>query len=386
MPSSKTRTITLIDGNDDSDYAVLGGIGKRHATRDGNCIADSPYDASKSNPDFNPIRHGFDSFFGLPYSHDYNPPAGVPLFRNLEKVEQPVVYQTLTQRYTEHAAEFIRSAGKQPFFLYLAHNMPHIPVGTSERFRGHSRAGRYGDVVEEIDWSVGEVLRTLKETGHDRDTIVVLQSDNGPWARVGTQTYDRGSRGSKQVGDVGWAGLLRGTKGSTYEGGPRVPAIVRWPGHIPAGKTTAELAAVLDWFPTFVHLAGGEVPADRPFDGVDILPLLTAQTKQTPRKELLYFSNTSVQAIRQGSWKLRLAPPDPPEVKQAQPTAQRAATDEDEPELYNLDIDPAERYNRAAENPEIVARLKRRLLEARTELRSSSRPASTHKETVSALD
>ncbi|MGH9310691.1 MAG: sulfatase family protein, partial [Vicinamibacterales bacterium] len=199
----------------------------------------------------NPLEHGFDAFFGLPYSNDYMPPfvastPPVPLLRGHAVIERPVVQPTLTARYTQEAIRFIREAGEQPFFLYLAHNMPHLPLSTSERFRGHSRAGLYGDVIEEIDWSVGQVLRTISERALDRRTIVIFTSDNGPWLSAPPRMMQAGV----QRWDVGSAGALRDSKASTYEGGFRVPGVIRWPGRIPAGQVSAEMISGLDLFPT----------------------------------------------------------------------------------------------------------------------------------------
>jgi arylsulfatase A-like enzyme len=311
-----------------------------------------------TNPAWNPTANGFDEFLGLPYSHDYNPPDGVPLYRNTTKVEQPVRYNLLTQRYTQEAIRFIRGANGRPFFVYLAHNMPHIPVGTSDAFKGHSRAGRYGDAIEEVDWSVGEILRTLADLGLDRNTIVVFQSDNGPWVNAAERLYDRGARGQKVEGDVGWSGLLRGSKGSTYEGGVRVPAVVRWPGTIPAGRVSADIVSVMDWFPTFVALAGGAIAPDHPVDGVDISAFLKG-TGPDPRSEIFYYGGARIQAVRQGPWKLRIGPPEPPapfDRARAGAEGPRTLT-----ELFNLDTDPGERFDVAAKHPDIVARLRARM-------------------------
>ena len=320
-----------------------------------------------TRPEFNPTKHGFDTFLGIPYSHDYNPPDGVPLYRGMQKIEQPVVFNTMTKRFTEEAVRFIRASAGQPFFLYLAHPMPHIPIGTSDEFKGHSRAGRYGDVVEELDWSVGQVLATLKDTGVDRNTIAVFASDNGPWAIVGEQLYDRGVRGAKETGDVGWAGLLRGSKASTWEGGIRVPAIVRWPGTIPAGRRSADMVSIMDLFPTFVALAGGTMPQDRPIDGVNVLPLLRG-TGPSPRHEFFYFVGANVQAVRQDAWKLTLAASGG--VAGASPG--RGTAPPAGPDLYNLDVDPAERFNLGAAHPDLVERLHARMEEFQAELASGA--------------
>ena len=288
---------------------------------------------------FNPTKHGFDTFLGIPYSHDYNPPKGVPLYRDTRLVEQPVVHSTMTKRFTEETVRFIRESAGRPFFIYVAQPMPHIPVASSEEFHGHSLAGRYGDAVEELDWSVGQIMAALKERHVDSNTVMVFMSDNGPWTDAALQTYDRGDRGVKLRGEVGWAGLLRGGKGSTWEGGVRVPGIVRWPGNLAGGRVSSDIVSILDWFPTFVHLAGGKMPTDRPIDGVDMTPLLRA-TGPSPRRDLFYFFRSTLEAVRDGEWKLRVA---------------------GEPQLFNLNTDPAERFDVAALYPEIVARLQAKM-------------------------
>jgi arylsulfatase A len=293
-----------------------------------------------TEPAFNPTAHGFDTFLGIPYSHDYNPPKGVPLYRNTQLVEQPVVHSTMTKRFTEEAVAFIRESAGRPFFAYVAHPMPHIPIAASQEFHGHSLAGRYGDVVEEIDWSVGQVLGALKQRNLDSNTVVVFMSDNGPWLAMSEQLYDRAERGTKLQGEVGWSGMLRGSKGSTWEGGMRVPGILRWPGTIPAGRLSSDIVSILDLYPTFVSAAGGRIPAERPVDGVDVTAVLKG-TGSSARKELFYFLNANLQAVREGEWKLVVGPA---------PTA-----------LFNLNNDPAERHDVAAANPEIVARLTQKI-------------------------
>ncbi len=292
-----------------------------------------------TDPQFNPTRHGFDTFLGIPYSHDYNPPKGVPLYRDTRLVEQPVVHSTMTKRFTEETVRFIRESAGRPFFIYLAHPMPHVPVASSEEFHGHSLAGRYGDAVEELDWSVGQVMGALKERHVDSNTVLVFMSDNGPWVDAGNVTYDRGDRGVKSQGDVGWAGLLRGGKASTWEGGMRVPGIVRWPGVVAGGRVSSDIVSILDWFPTFVNLSGGKLAPERAIDGIDMTPLLRG-TGPGPRKELFYFLRSTLQAVRDGEWKLRVA---------------------EEAQLFNLNTDPAERYNVAAAHPDIVARLQAKM-------------------------
>jgi arylsulfatase A-like enzyme len=293
-----------------------------------------------TRPAFNPLRHGFDVFLGVPYSHDYRQPfvqdavRGVPLYRGYDQVERPVVANTLTQRFTEEAVRFIRDSRDQPFLLYIAYNMPHLPAGASDRFSGRSTAGRYGDAVEEIDWSVGEVMAELKTLGLDGNTITVFFSDNGPWSNAPARSFQEG----QTLWDTGSAGPLRGAKGTTWEGGMRVPAAIRWPGTIPSGRISSEMVSELDLFPTFVSLAGGAIARDRASDGYDLMPFLTG-AQPTPRHELYYINNRDLQAVRDGRWKLRIADGEPPA-------------------LFDLDRDPGERLDVAPANPELVTRLR----------------------------
>jgi arylsulfatase A-like enzyme len=227
-------------------------------------------------------------------------------------------------------------------------------VGVPASFQGRSRAGRYGDAIEEIDWSIGQVLDALKASNLDRNTISVFFSDNGPWANATARSYQE----TQTLWDVGWAGLLRGTKGTTWEGGVRVPGIVRWPEGIPSGRVSADMASELDLLPTLVHVAGGRIPADRPMDGYDLMPLLRGQGASL-RHELFHFQGAVPEALRLDAWKLRLAAPE------GRGAAAPAAT----PELYDLERDPGERFDVAREYPDVVARLRARLEEFGASLR-----------------
>jgi arylsulfatase A len=278
-------------------------------------------------PEFLPTNRGFDEYFGIPYSNDMKP---TPLLHNTETVEEPARQETLTQRYTEHALRFLREAKDSPFFLYFAHTFPHIPLHASPRFRGRSPLGLYGDVVEEIDWSVGEVLGALKQLGLEDRTLVLFSSDNGPWYQ-------------------GSPGRLRGRKGSTWEGGVRVPFLARWPGRIPKGRVSNALTSMMDIVPTFLKLAGAP-PPPKPLDGIDIWPILSGQREELEREALLYFDNIHLQCARWGRWKLHVARyntfaynPAPPGGRQNFPV--------DPPELYDLLNDPDESYDVAPENP-----------------------------------
>ena len=320
-----------------------------------------------SRPEFNPVAHGFDEFLGLPYSHDYRAPfvqdaPPVPLYRGLKEIERPVVASTLTQRYTQEAMRFIRDTRGGPFFLYVAYNMPHLPVELPASFQGRSRAGRYGDAIEEIDWSVGQIQAALKAANLDRNTLSVFFSDNGPWANAAPRSFQE----TQSVWDVGWAGLLRGTKATTWEGGVRVPGILRWPAGIPAGRVSADMVSALDLFPTFVRLAGGRVPDDRPIDGVDLTSFLAGKSA-SPRHEVLFYQGAVPEAVRVDQWKLRVVTPAAARGSTAPPEAVA--------ELFDLERDPGERRDVAKEFPEVVARLKARLEEMKTTATSGRTPA-----------
>ncbi|MDO8684662.1 MAG: sulfatase-like hydrolase/transferase [Armatimonadota bacterium] len=279
-----------------------------------------------------PTSHGFDYFYGLPYSNDMqkehrkDPP--IPLMRGNEIIEAPVVQETLTERYTEEAIKFIKNNKKRPFFVYLPHTMPHVPLHVSERFKGRSKRGLYGDVVETIDWSLGEIMKTLKELGLEENTLVMFTSDNGPWLQ--------------KKEDGGSAGPLRAGKGTQYEGGMREPFIAYWPGHVPAGRVCVEPASNLDILPILSTLAGGKVPADRIIDGRNITPILT-DASDMPDYPFFYMGGPSIAAVRYGRWKMRIAKNDEGKFQH---------------ELYDLKADIGETKNIAAENPKLIEKLK----------------------------
>jgi len=294
-------------------------------------------------PELLPTGRGFDAWYGLPYSNDMRKPfvqtdEPLQLFRNTEPIEHPVNQDTLTERYTDEAVKFIEESGGDPFFLYLPHSMPHLPVHTSERFRGKSDAELYGDVIETIDWSVGRIRETLKKQGVEENTLVIFTSDNGPWLNLPDRMLQEGN----ERWYAGSPGPLRGAKGTTYEGGFRVPMIACWPGVIPAGIESHDVASTMDFFPTLVAAAGGKAPADRTMDGHDIMPLLTGDG-EVPHEYFYYFLGDHLQGVRQGPWKFRKENADA------------------EAELYHLGRDPGERYNVAAAEPEIAASLMERL-------------------------
>ena len=281
-------------------------------------------------PQFLPMKHGFDYYYGIPYSNNMGEwkdgYPDVPLMRGGEIIEQPTIQNTLTQRYTEETIKFIKEHKNRSFFVYLAHNMPHNPVYASDSFKGRSKQGKYGDAVEEIDWSVGEIMKTLRELGLERNTLVIFTSDNGP--------------------NGGSAGILREGKTTVFEGGMRMPLIASWPERIPAWTTCYQTTSNLDLFPTIVKLAGGKVPSDRPIDGRDISRLLTVPGATAKDHEFFYFRTSAIQALRVGKWKLHVGRGD-----------QALA----EPELYNLHLDVRESRDVAKEHPDIVADLKARI-------------------------
>ncbi len=306
-------------------------------------------------PRYTPNAHGFDYYFGIPYSNDMDRVGtenyletttkpkieyfNVPLMRNSEIIERPADQTTITRRYTQEAVKFIEQNKRKPFFLYLAHSMPHIPLFRSPEFVNRSLRGIYGDVIEELDWSVGEVLKALINNKLDKNTIVIFTSDNGPW----TTFHEQG----------GSAGILSGGKGGTYEGGMREPTIFWSPGLIKPG-VIMELGTTMDLLPTFCKLANITLPNDRIYDGYDISPVILG-TGHSPRDVVYYYRDTEVFAVRKGAYKAHLITqseygPDKPVVQ-------------DPPLLYNLNVDPSEKYNVAKEHPEVIEEIKK-ILEA----------------------
>ncbi len=308
-------------------------------------------------PQFLPTQQGFDSYFGIPFSNDMGktdrpksmyPP--LPLLRNDKVIESEPNQRYLTQRYTKEAIEFITKNKSQPFFLYLPHTMPHWPQYSSENFAGKSANGKWGDAVEEIDWSTGEILKTLKQLNLDEKTLVCFLSDNGGAVRHGASNAP-----------------LKGGKGSTWEGGQRVPMVFRWPGRIPAGSTCDEMATSMDLLPTFAKLAGTSAPTDRIIDGKNIWPLVAAEAgAKTPHKAFYYYFRGHLQAVRSGDWKLFVA--------RRGTRKQKKASVSSEPVLYNLSKDIGESTNVAKDHPEIVAGLLALVEAAREDLGDGDRP------------
>jgi arylsulfatase A-like enzyme len=302
-------------------------------------------------PEYLPTRQGFDSYFGIPYSNDmdrvadafkgrdgfWNPRIeywNVPLMRNQQIVERPADQNTITKRYTEEAVRFIRANQKSPFFVYLAHSMPHVPLFASDGFRGKSLRGLYGDVIEEIDWSVGQVLDTLRELELDKRTLVVFTSDNGPWLIF------------NQHG--GSAGLLREGKGCTWEGGMREPALFWWPGTIPTG-VVRDMGSTLDLLPTLARLAGAQLPRDLALDGMDISPALLGDGP-SPREAMFFYRGIRLFAVRKGPFKAHF-------ITQ---TGYRGDKPKEHapPLLFHLGHDPSEKFDVADQHPEVLARIR----------------------------
>jgi arylsulfatase A-like enzyme len=307
-----------------------------------------------------PTRRGFDDYLGILYSNDMRP---VRLIDGEKPVEYPLVQATLTKRYTERAVKFIEANRERPFFLYFAHAMPHKPLACSEEFYKKSGAGLYGDVLAELDWSVGQVLAKLKDLKLDGETLVMFTSDNGPW-------YG------------GSAGGLRGMKGTSWEGGYRVPCIVRWPRRVPAGKVNGDAAVTMDLFATTLAAARVELPKGRVIDGKDLLPTLSGKEKGA-HEVVFGHQGPRLATARDTRWKLHVLPPrdrrdaasgekwiDPrgPDgvtilapYEQAQPSEYPGLRTGDAPKamsLFDLENDPGEQKDVAAKNPDVVARLK----------------------------
>ncbi len=291
-------------------------------------------------PQYLPLNQGFNYFFGIPYSNDMVPPSykgapDLPLYENDKVIENGPDQHLLTKRYTQKAIEFIEKNSHQPFFLYYANNFPHTPLFASEDFENKSKRGLYGDVVEELDWSVGEVLKTIKKSGIAEKTLVIFTSDNGPWLL-------RGEHG-------GSAGLLRDGKGSTCEGGFRVPAIAWWPGTIKPEQTSAAIVTTMDLFPTMVKLAGAQLPEDRIIDGKDIYPVLCGE-KEVENKVVFYYFKNEIYAIRKGPWKAHFI---------TKPSYSKIKPEVHEPPLlYNIEHDPSEKYDVSEKYPDIIKDIK----------------------------
>lgn len=317
-----------------------------------------------------PTEHGFDEYFGIPYSNDMgvdssmslaenitfqegrtvddfraNAVKSPPLMRNQEVIEWPADQSSLTKRYTRETTRFIKEHANDPFFVYLPHTMPHVPLYVSKEFQGKSDAGLYGDAIEEIDWSVGEILKTLQDLQIDDRTMIIYTTDNGPWDFKGDDAERVKGNTNCRVG--GSADPLRGAKFSNWEGGFRVPCVMRWPGRIATGKTCDQIAASIDLLPTIAEFSGASLANDRVIDGKSLVPVLEGQPNAKPPRET-YFYRT--QAVRSGQWKFMGG------------------------KLFNLQEDVSESIDLAGKYPEVTARLKQLLEEHKADMKANGRP------------
>lgn len=351
-------TTDALDSGEETIAAMLKKVGYR------TCMAGKW--GLGSLPPFTPVHYGFDDYLGLLYSNDMWPYTSLgkavtdtasKLYREPplalyhgDKVQRYIRtlddQGSLTGTYTRFACQFIRENKGHPFFLYLAHSMVHIPIACSPAFRGKSQAGLFGDVMEEADWSVGQIMKTLKAEGIARNTLIVFTSDNGPWLNYGNY--------------AGNTGGLREGKGTSFEGGIREPALMAWPGHIPAGTVCNKIASAIDLLPTFARITGAPLPG-RKIDGVNILPLLLGQPGADPRTEFVYYYHrNSLEAIRQGPWKLVF--PHRSKSYKVYPPGEngkggRIAEVKVPQALYHLSVDPGETLDVQAQHPDIVKAL-----------------------------
>lgn len=325
-------------------------------------------------PEFLPTNQGYDEFYGIPYSHDmwelhpengtrYNFPI-LPLYEGTQVIKKHITPEDQkfhTRSITERTVQFIEKNKEQPFFIYVPHPMPHVPLYTTDSFEGKTKRGAYGDVIEEIDWSVGQILNALDKNGIRENTLVVFTSDNGPWLRYG----DHG----------GSAGPLREGKGTFFEGGYRVPGIITWPGKIEQGAVNAKFASTIDLLPTFAKLAGAQLPKNRPIDGKDIGPLLLGKEPSDYSRNFLYWSGRRLSAVRGGKWKLvfpgtytiwKGGGGGLPGHEQISETIELS--------LFNLDIDVGETTNVIDQYPNVVARLQQFADSARLDLGENQTP------------
>jgi arylsulfatase A-like enzyme len=307
-----------------------------------------------------PLEQGFDYYYGTPKPNGNSKlieesPYRSPILRNndtLMVINTVEEMGLLTNKYTKEATDFIKKNKKNPFFLYLAHNMPHVPIGASEKFRGKSEGGFYGDVIEELDWSMGEVLKTLKDEGLEENTLVIFVSDNGPWIE-------------EKIGDhAGSAYPLKGSKAQTWDGGVRVPCIMQWKGQIEEGVTNTELLTTMDFFPTFSEISGAKLSQELTIDGKSFSDVLL-KNKKSKHDFFYYYAYTHLQAVRDKEWKLVVPRSKNPGYMKWRGRKINAVK---EVQLFNMKNDKEEQYNLAEQNPEKVKELMLLIEEGRKEL------------------
>ncbi|GEO23632.1 arylsulfatase [Cyclobacterium qasimii] len=317
---------------------------------------------------FLPTQQGFDEFFGLPYSNDMwpyhpeNPDAypPLPLYQNETIIDTLTDQSLLTTWYTEKAVDFIDRNHEKPFFLYLAHSMPHVPLFVSDKFKGKSKAGLYGDVIMEIDWSVGQVMQALRKNGLEENTLVIFTSDNGPWLSYGTHS--------------GSTGIFKEGKGTSWEGGIRVPAIMQWKGNVPKGKIQDKMAMTIDLLPTIAHITNAPLP-QKLIDGKNIWPLIQMEkdAKSPQEAYFIYYNKNELQAVISGKWKLyfphryRTLPENFVKPSNGIP-GKYEMTDLKEMELYDLEKDPSETKNVIEEYPEVLNKMRAMADNARNDM------------------
>ncbi|MCX8497100.1 MAG: sulfatase [Akkermansiaceae bacterium] len=327
-------------------------------------------------PPFLPIRHGFDEYYGLPYSNDMWPHGmekknrdypPLPMIEGDKVIQADVTaedQEQLTTRYTERAVDFIKRNHDRPFFFYLAHSMPHVPLYVSEKFKGKSGAGLYGDVIQEIDWSVGQVMDALKSQGIEDNTLVIFTSDNGPWLRYGDH--------------AGSAGPLREGKGTSWEGGTRVPCVMRWPGHIPAGSSCGNMLMTIDLLPSLAELVGATLPTHT-VDGLDVLPLIIEKpgAKNPHEAYWNYYADNQLQSVCTGDGRWKLVLPHTYTSLSGKPGGYDGFVipyqdlEIQSLQLFDLLADVGEKTDVAAAHPEVVAKLEAAAEKARADLGDS---------------
>jgi arylsulfatase len=356
------QEITMAEVLKTAGYAT-GLVGKWHLGLPGK-------GAAGFDPATMPNAQGFDYFYGTPLYNGAtvrveDTPTRSPILRNEEVVVKAVEnWDHITADYTKEALQFIGDHKDRPFFLYLAHNMPHIPLGASEKFKGKSAYGPYGDAIEEVDWSTGQILAKLKELGIDENTLVVYTSDNGPWIET-TKGMKPGAKAFIPRNHSGTADPLRGWKMSAWDGGCRVPFVARWPQKLKANRVSDELLSTMDLLPTFAKLARKKIPTDRKLDGHDATAFLLGETDTSPRDDYLYYAGCLLTGVRADQWKLVLPRPgNPPGTG----WWGRMIEEIDEVQLFDLHADPGETVNVAGKHPEVVTRLMQRIESARAEL------------------